>query len=173
MADQPVWGTDEWIAQNTVGPVADAARLRVAMDPEMRKLDLEVRKVEAEVKQVAEVRAMNDEVTKQKMLDLQIEEKQIEKEKVKQRRADQPIATADPNNIKLRIIRHADVTEKNDKPYFLLEPYLIANSVVGFYGKGGSGKSSLLATLAADISSFASILWISTEETRRTTSIGS
>ena len=138
---------------------------RMQMDPETRKLDLEARRAEAEVKRVAEVRAITDEVTKQKQLDLQIEEKQIEKEKVKQRRADQPIATADPNNIKLRIVRHSDVTEKNDNPYFLLEPYLIANSLVGFYGKGGSGKSSLLATFAADISNFASILWISTEET--------
>lgn len=137
---------------------------RMEMDPETRKADLAVRQAEAAAKHAAEIAAMTDKVIEQRKIEERIEEKQIEKEKVRQRKQDTPQA-ADPNSIKLKVVRMNDISEKNEKPYFLLEPYLIADSVVGFYGKGGSGKSSLLATMAAHISSVASTLWISTEET--------
>lgn len=141
------------------------AQGRLAMDPETRKAEFEARKAEADVKRVAEINVMTDKSIELRKLDLQVEDKQILKEQVKQRRAELPVATADPNSIKLKVVRFTDMTDKEEKPYFLLEPYLIADGVVGFYGRGGSGKSSFLATLAADISTFASTLWISTEET--------
>lgn len=50
------------------------------------------------------------------------------------------------------------------KTNFLVEPYLPRASVVGFYGRGEPAKSSLIATMCAYISHFASTLWISSEE---------
>ena len=47
---------------------------------------------------------------------------------------------------------------------YLLDPWLPRKCVVGFYGRGSTAKSSLLASTAAAISSFASTLWISVEE---------
>lgn len=47
---------------------------------------------------------------------------------------------------------------------FLVDPFLPARCVVGFFGRGSTAKSSFLATLAAEISEDWSTLWISVEE---------
>jgi len=47
---------------------------------------------------------------------------------------------------------------------YLVDPFLPAKCVVGFYGRGSTAKSSFLATLAARISDEWSTLWISVEE---------
>ncbi len=47
---------------------------------------------------------------------------------------------------------------------YLYDPYLPSRCVVGFYGRGGSAKSSFLASLAAQISEDYSTLWVSVEE---------
>jgi hypothetical protein len=47
---------------------------------------------------------------------------------------------------------------------YLIDPFLLAKCVVGFFGRGGTAKSSLLSTLAAAISEDWSTLWISVEE---------
>ena len=47
---------------------------------------------------------------------------------------------------------------------FLLDPFLPASCVVCFAGRGGTAKSSFLATMAAHISPVASALWVSVEE---------
>lgn len=47
---------------------------------------------------------------------------------------------------------------------YLIDPYLPARCVVGFFGRGSTAKSSFLATLAAQISEDYSTLWISAEE---------
>ena len=135
---------------------------RMQMDPETRKLDLEVRQAEADIRRTAEVRALSEETTKQKQLELQIAEKQIEKEKVKQRRADQPIANADPNSISLEFARTTDTATV--RIGYLLDPYLPDKCVVGFYGRGSTAKSSFIASVAAHISNVAGTLWISVEE---------
>lgn len=156
------WGSDEWRAQYTVGPVADEARARLAMDPETRKLDLEARRAEAELAKVQEVNALTDRVIEQRKIEERIEEKQILKEQVKQRRAEQPIATADPNSISLEFATMADTaTVRID---YLLDPYLPEKCVVGFYGRGSTSKSSFVASMAAHASGVAATLWISVEE---------
>ena len=141
------------------------ARERLAMDPETRKAEFEARKAEAESKNLAELRALSDVGLERTKTEERIADKQLEREKVK--KGVTPGAQqrqADPNSIKLKVVRFGDMTDKEQKPYFLVEPYLIAKGVVGFYGRGGSGKSSFLATLAANISTSASTLWVSTEE---------
>jgi hypothetical protein len=47
---------------------------------------------------------------------------------------------------------------------FLVDPFLPSRCVVGFFGRGSTAKSSLVATLAAQVSGEASTLWISVEE---------
>lgn len=47
---------------------------------------------------------------------------------------------------------------------YLVDPFLPSRCVVGFFGRGSTAKSSLVATMAADISGDASTLWISVEE---------
>lgn len=47
---------------------------------------------------------------------------------------------------------------------YLVDPFLPARCVVGFFGRGSTAKSSFLATLAARISEDSSTLWISVEE---------
>jgi hypothetical protein len=48
--------------------------------------------------------------------------------------------------------------------HYLVDPYLPSRCVVGFFGRGSTAKSSFVATMGADISDFASTLWISVEE---------
>ena len=50
------------------------------------------------------------------------------------------------------------------KMEYLYEPFLPAQCVVGFFGRGSTAKSSFLATLAAGKSDDWSTLWISAEE---------
>ncbi len=136
---------------------------RAALDPETRKAEFEARKAEAEVKHVVEVNAMTGELTKQKELELKIAERQLEKEQVK--KGVVPGAKPRlviPGSIKLEFAMGND--EAETKLDFLVEPFLPRASVVGFYGRGETAKSSLLATMAADISTWASTLWISSEE---------
>ncbi|WP_292923063.1 AAA family ATPase [Novosphingobium sp. SCN 63-17] len=47
---------------------------------------------------------------------------------------------------------------------YLVDPFLPARCVVGFFGRGSVAKSSFLATLAARISDDCSTLWVSVEE---------
>lgn len=47
---------------------------------------------------------------------------------------------------------------------YVAKPYLLKSSVVGFFGRGGSAKSSFVATLCAQASSKHSTLWITSEE---------
>ncbi|MES2339896.1 MAG: AAA family ATPase [Pseudomonadota bacterium] len=47
---------------------------------------------------------------------------------------------------------------------YLVDPFLPSRCVVGFFGRGSTAKSSLVATMGADISGDASTLWISVEE---------
>lgn len=70
-------------------------------------------------------------------------------------------STAVPADIVLEVASSSDVTVQL---HYLVEPYLPMNQVVGYYGRGGTAKSSFVATLAAQISSDSSTLWVSTEE---------
>lgn len=47
---------------------------------------------------------------------------------------------------------------------YLVDPFLPSGCVVGFFGRGSTAKSSLVATLGAQVSGEASTLWISVEE---------
>jgi hypothetical protein len=47
---------------------------------------------------------------------------------------------------------------------YLVDPFLPAGCVVGFFGRGSTSKSSFLASLAAHVSASASSLWVSVEE---------
>lgn len=155
------WGSDEWAAQNLKGPIADAARERLNMDPETRRLELAARKAEAEANQAAEVGALTDKVIEQRKIEERIAEKQVEKERVRQRKEDMP-PLVDPNSIQLEFAMSTDTaTVKID---YLLDPYLPAKCVVGFYGRGSTSKSSFVASMAAHISGYASTLWVSVEE---------
>lgn len=69
----------------------------------------------------------------------------------------------EPVHIEVRLAM-GDDTDLSKLEY-LADPFLPRRHVVGFFGKGECGKSSLLATLAALVSNLeASTLWISTEE---------
>ncbi len=54
-------------------------------------------------------------------------------------------------------------TETTEMEY-LFDPYLPRKCVVGFYGRGATGKSPFVATLAALTSDRVGTLWVSTEE---------
>jgi len=82
-------------------------------------------------------------------------------EETKQRGVSQPWRNVKPENILLEVAMSSDKTTSID---YLVDPYLPLKQVVGFYGRGGTAKSSFLATLAAGIGEDASTLWISTEE---------
>ena len=71
--------------------------------------------------------------------------------------------SASPDDIVLEVATSADTTVQL---HHLVEPYLPMNQVVGFYGRGGTAKSSLVASLATYISPHSSTLWVSTEEDR-------
>jgi len=152
---------DQWSAAMAPPHLKAHYAERAAMDPETRRLDLEARRAEAEAKKVAEIAAMTEKVIEQRKIEERIEEKQIEKEKVRQRKQDAP-PLADPNSIQLEFAMSTDTATV--KIEYLLDPYLPAKCVVGFYGRGSTSKSSFLATMAAHISSWASTLWISVEE---------
>lgn len=69
---------------------------------------------------------------------------------------------ADPSSITLEFAMATDTATV--KLEFLLDPFLPAGCVVCFAGRGGTAKSSFLATMAAHISPIASTLWVSVEE---------
>jgi predicted ATP-dependent serine protease len=116
---------------------------------------------QAETARANAVLEIQREATKQKELDVQIEEKRVEREKVRQRVQAQP-KTVDPNKIKLEFAMSGDT--ETAKVTYLVDPFLPCKCVVGFFGRGGTAKSSFLATMAAMISHSASTLWISAEE---------
>lgn len=100
------------------------------------------------------------ETTKQEELKLQQEEKKNERERLK--RGASARAPIDPNKIKLEFAMNGDT--ETAKVQYLVDPFLPAKCAVGFFGRGGTAKSSFLATMAAMISSNSSTLWISSEE---------
>lgn len=69
---------------------------------------------------------------------------------------------ADPSSITLDFAMATDTATV--KLEFLLDPLLPSGCVVCFAGRGGTAKSSFLATMAAHISRDASTLWVSVEE---------
>jgi hypothetical protein len=151
-ADSPGWanynleGAPDWFKKK--------ATEEMSLDPETRQTNAAIRHAEA-------IGAMTDKLIEQKKIEERIEEKQIEKEKIRQRKQDLP-PLADPNSIQLEFAMSTDTATV--KIEYLLDPYLPAKCVVGFYGRGSTSKSSFLATMAAHISSWASTLWISVEE---------
>ncbi|MBV7409625.1 AAA family ATPase [Maritimibacter sp. DP1N21-5] len=162
MADQPQWGSDEWVADNIVGPTADAARERLALDPETRRAEYEARRADAEAR-----RSRDDNEKVDKLLEMQREatktaEKELEKEQVKKGTHSKLPPQADPNSIELEFAMSDDTA--NITLNYLLDPFLPERCVVGFYGRGSSAKSSFVASMAAAISANASTLWISVEE---------
>lgn len=93
------------------------------------------------------------------------EEAGLEKERVKRGLADaHPQSLADPATITLEFAMASDT--RTTKLDYLIDPYLPARCVVGFFGRGGTSKSSFLASLAAKISNEhdGSTLWVSVEE---------
>lgn len=89
------------------------------------------------------------------------EEQKTEREKLKQQGVPIPKQT-DPESITLEWAMPKDIASL--KLEYLVDPFLPAKCVVGFYGRGSTAKSSFLATLAAGISDEWSTLWISVEE---------
>lgn len=68
---------------------------------------------------------------------------------------------AKPEEITLEFAMDGTETETI---HYLSNPWLPLGQVIGFYGRGESGKSSFAATLAAQGSDEFSTLWVSTEE---------
>ncbi|KDB86862.1 AAA domain protein [Bordetella bronchiseptica OSU553] len=66
------------------------------------------------------------------------------------------------HKIKLEFAMSSDT--ETAKVSYLVDPFLPCKCVVGFFGRGGTAKSSFLATMAAMISQRASTLWVSAEE---------
>lgn len=89
------------------------------------------------------------------------EEAALERERVKRGLSTKP-KTVDPNKIKLEFAMSGDT--ETAKVTYLVDPFLPNKCVVGFFGRGGTSKSSFLATMAAMTSGWASTLWISSEE---------
>ncbi len=87
----------------------------------------------------------------------------LEKEKLKATRATgAPFANpAKPEDIVLEVAMSSDSTARLE---YLVDPWLPRKQVIGFYGRGGTAKSSFVATLAASITGEVSTLWVSTEE---------
>lgn len=74
----------------------------------------------------------------------------------------QPLASPDSITLEFAMARDTATVKLS----YLVDPYLPSACIVGFYGRGGSAKSSFLASLAAKISDEedASTLWVSVEE---------
>jgi len=69
---------------------------------------------------------------------------------------------ANPMSIVLEFATSNDTATVDLK--YLVDPFLPAGCVVGFYGRGATGKSPFLASIAAHVSTHASTLWVSVEE---------
>ncbi|MBZ0330027.1 AAA family ATPase [Halomonas sp. ANAO-440] len=93
----------------------------------------------------------------------EMEKAALEKEKIRAQRASGAVMPrpADPDSIILEVAMSGDSTTKLE---YLIDPWLPRKQVIGFYGRGGTAKSSFVATLAAQMSEYASTLWVSTEE---------
>lgn len=91
------------------------------------------------------------------------EEAGLEKERLRRGQGTQiSQSLASPESITLEVAMARDTATV--KLSYLVDPYLPSACVVGFYGRGGSAKSSFLASLAAQISEEFSTLWVSVEE---------
>lgn len=92
------------------------------------------------------------------------EEASLEKERLKRGQGTPiPQRLASPDSITLEFAMARDTATA--KLSYLYDPYLPSRCVVGFFGRGGSAKSSFLASLAAAIShDYGSTLWVSVEE---------
>lgn len=92
------------------------------------------------------------------------EEAGLEKERLRRGQGTpipQPLASPDSITLEFAMARDTATTKLS----YLYDPYLPSRCVVGFFGRGGSAKSSFLATLAAEIShDYGSTLWVSVEE---------
>lgn len=64
--------------------------------------------------------------------------------------------------IKLEFAMNSDTATADLK--YIVDPFLPSKCVVGFFGRGSTAKSSLVATLATQISEDYSTLWVSVEE---------
>lgn len=73
-----------------------------------------------------------------------------------------PSIPAEPSSITLEFAMSTDTATIALE--YLVDPYLPARCVSGFYGRGATAKSSFVGTIAASISSVASTLWVSVEE---------
>ena len=74
----------------------------------------------------------------------------------------QSMLLSPPPSITLELARATDTATAT--LHYLLDPYLPAGCVVGFYGRGSTAKSSFVASISAHISECASTLWVSAEE---------
>lgn len=118
-----------------------------------------ISKEEQEVKdrQVIEV---IEKATRQEEAKARAEEARLERVKLATGVALPPMA--DPSAITLEFARSTDTaTIRLD---YLVDPFLPARCVVCFSGRGSTAKSSFLASLSAQVSPYASTLWLSVEE---------
>ena len=92
------------------------------------------------------------------------EEASLAKERLKRGQGTpipQPLASPDSITLEFAMAKDTATVRLS----YLVDPYLPSACVVGFFGRGGSAKSSFLASLAAQISDEgASTLWVSVEE---------
>ncbi|MBW6419510.1 AAA family ATPase [Celeribacter sp. PS-C1] len=56
--------------------------------------------------------------------------------------------------------------EMTEQVFYHIDPWLPRNSVVAFYGRGETGKSTLVSTICASVSDKVSTLWVSSEENK-------
>tara|TARA_R110002124_G_scaffold45004_5_gene136586 strand:- start:6444 stop:7943 length:1500 start_codon:yes stop_codon:yes gene_type:complete len=101
-----------------------------------------------------------DGITRQEEAKAQAELAKLERAKLTTGATRPPLA--DPSTITLEFAMATDTATV--KLEFLLDPFLPASCVVCFAGRGGTAKSSFLATMAAHASPSASTVWISVEE---------
>lgn len=153
-AERPAWRDDRaWTVPTTPDGKTDWGRQREALD--RKGLFWEpVRTDDEKVK-------LFESLTK-------LEEAQAKKEQVKleQARLKQGVAIPppqiDPAAIELEWAMPKHLSSLRME--YLVDPFLPARCVVGFFGRGSTAKSTFLATMAAQISDDWSTLWISVEE---------
>lgn len=73
--------------------------------------------------------------------------------------AAQMVSSALPDTIEINLEEAGEVTIE-----YLINPYIPNQQAIGFYARGESGKSSMVATFCAEGSSEYSTLWITSEE---------
>ena len=155
MAGEPQYNlanTPDWMRERLE---RQAANPSLAVAEAEREKARALERMQNTAKEIEELRTKTEETK------LKQEDRRLEIEKVKRGKENTP-RLADPDSIRLEFAMGDN--DEETKLDFLVEPFLPRASVVGFYGRGETAKSSFLATMAADISSWASTLWISTEE---------